>query len=167
MSEEMVNTDQEQRQLAYFVGGEYQRYLTKWAPMLHGQAKRAGWNWAGFFLGGLWMGYRKMYGATIAYYAALIVLLALDEVVGGSALTSVVGLGVGVAIGLYGNAWYLKHAQTKIAEVRSQGGDDETQLRELTRLGGTSMAATLGLALLYLLGVGLVFGAYATFGSAY
>lgn len=167
MSEELLDSHAEQRQLAYFAGDKYQYYLDKWGPMLRGESTRAGWNWAAFFLGAGWLGYRKMYGATIAYYAVFVVLFAMDEMLDVDTMSTIVSLALAIVFGLYGNAWYLKHARAKIAEVRSRGGDDDTQLRDITAQGGTSLAGTLGLMFLYLLGMGLVYGAYATFGSAY
>lgn len=101
-----------------FVGKNYEYYKRKWVfAKMSGALK--GFNVAAFFLGVVWMVYRKMY-----MYAAIVFgLLVLDAVVEsflplpesiGKGLT----WGVYAAFGLLGNYMYKTYVDKKLAKLR-------------------------------------------------
>jgi hypothetical protein len=157
--------DPETRELRAFVGSKADSYLSNWASMRR-RSGSSGFNLAAFFLSGLWLPYRKMYKATGIFFGVIIVESILEQVVFVDflnkpevprALANIVGLVVAVVCGAYGNRWYLSHAKKIIAEVRLQGLDDESFLKELARRGGTSLLASLGVVFLFIVStVGLV-----------
>ena len=55
-------------------------YLRNWAPLLQGGTGRAGFNWAAFFLSGLWLAYRKMYKVTLILFVIIIVETVLPAI---------------------------------------------------------------------------------------
>lgn len=144
-------------ELRAFVGRKADYYLRKWAPRLNDSSAEAGMNWAAFFLTAFWLAYRKMYRATFIFYAVVIALAILQQVVfvgllGSEAVPPVVGavvnLMTAIVCGFFGNAWYLTHTQRAIATARSQGLEDEHLLFVLAQRGGTSLLAAFGLVFL-------------------
>lgn len=112
-----------------------------------------------FFLGVLWMLYRKMY-AVFAITALVLTLEQqlenwafpqLEKIPAWSVLLNLLTASV---VGFLANRWYLNHALDKIAEVQALDLPDEQTLAELRRRGGTSwlgpvvLLAAFGLALL-------------------
>ncbi len=81
------------------------------------------WNWSAFFLGFIWMLYRKMY-----LWALLAFLIALTPV--GFPLTM-------IAWGITGNYLYYLQARKKILDTKSQPISSSTA-RSLSELGGVN-----------------------------
>jgi hypothetical protein len=144
-------------ELRAFVGPKFDYYLRKWAPKLEDPSADCGMNWAAFFLSGFWFPYRKMYAATFILYGVSLALAIVQQVVfvaviGTATVPAGVGLIVNIAValvcGLYGNTWYLAHAQRKIAAAHAQGFQGDHLMYHLARTGGTSLAASLGIAFL-------------------
>ena len=151
--------------LRAFVGPSADRYLRKWSAVLSGSATNPGFNWAAFFLSGLWMGYRKMYRATLILYGILLVEMIVvtviaSVVVDGSELIDafdrIVNLAVAIICGGFGNRWYLAHATRAIAEERADGLEGEPLLHILSQRGGTNLLASLGFFGLFLVAVFVV-----------
>ena len=117
-----------------------------------------------FFLGVLWMLYRKMYAVFVI--TALVLTLEqqletwffpqLEKVPAWSVLLNLLTASV---IGFLANRWYLNHALDKIAEVQALGLPDEQTLAELRRRGGTSWLGPV--VLLGFIVLGLLAGAMA------
>jgi hypothetical protein len=156
----------EEQQLRAFVGSRADYYLQKWAPLQTARGHRTGFNWAAFFLSGLWLPYRKMYKVATVFFAIILVESVAEEVlfVGilGKAetpagLSNAVGLLVSIICGAYGNRWYLLHATKVISDIRAQGLDQEAMLEALSRRGGTSLGASLGLFFLFMVVMFAVF----------
>ncbi|MGK2882406.1 MAG: DUF2628 domain-containing protein [Mycobacterium sp.] len=154
MTEELGETDAEQRYLAAFAGPNAAYYLRKWAPFQLRQTKRAGFNWAAFFLSAPWLAYRKMYREAAVLWGVIIVLLLLDDVVAiafsASTWTDIVSLAVSLVCGVYGNRWYLNHSEVAVARARHEGHSGEALTNVLSQRGGTSLLAVfamLGLAM--------------------
>lgn len=140
-------------ELRVFVGGKANYYLQKWAPRLQDPQAEVGMNWAAFFLTAMWMCYRKMYRVAFIFYGVTTLVVVAQYVVfvtvmGLPAIPAGVGLignvAAAVICGLYGNAWYLAHAERLIAEARAQGSDEHYLGHVLARRGGTSLLAALG-----------------------
>src|SRR5437764_14418267 len=68
-------------ELRAFVGSNASYYLRRWCPTMEGGGAGMGFNWAAFFLSGLWLPYRKMYLATAVLFGILVVTTILEEVV--------------------------------------------------------------------------------------
>jgi hypothetical protein len=145
-----VHDDALRAQLRAFVGRKADSYLGKWAPTLANPRRKPGFNFAAFFLSGLWMGYRKMYKAALIFYAALLfatIVFAVweasfPETSGAAVLDRMISFGVALLCGFAGNSWYLAHAKRVIAQARSEGLEGEPLLRALSKRGGTSLLAS-------------------------
>ena len=148
----------EAQQLRAFVGQKADYYLKQWAGLRRGTGQGPGFNWAAFFLSGLWLPYRKMYGITAIFYGGLLALTIVEEVLfvgilGRAEVPSgmnFVGLAVSLICGAYGNRWYLAHARKTIAEARGRGLDPYAVSAFAADRGGTSLGASVGLFLLFL-----------------
>lgn len=139
--------DAEEPLLRAFVGPKADYYLGKWRPSQAGPEHSTGFNWAAFLLSGLWLPYRKMYTITLILLGIILVESVAEEVLFVGilgepepplVLSRVIGLGVAVLCGAYGNRWYLAHARKAIAEVRAQGFDQQATHDRLAKRGGTS-----------------------------
>lgn len=145
-----------EQEIGAFVGPRAGYYLGKWWSALESGSNAGnttGFNWAAFLLSGLWLPYRKMYRATATFFGFVLLEMIFEDVVYVSilgrpeapgSLGSALGMIAGFICGGFGNAWYLSHTQKTVAEVRSQGLEEEACLQELARRGGTSMASAFG-----------------------
>ena len=161
-------SDLTEQEVRAFVGVKADYYLKKWWPALAGTESTgnvAGFNWAAFFLSGLWLPYRKMYRATAILFGVILLETLFEEVVyvgmlgkseAPGSLGRFVGLIVALVCGGFGNAWYLSHAQKKINILRSKGLSEEAYSLALAKQGGASVAAALGSFLLLILGAALI-----------
>ena len=158
--------DSQVTELRAFVGPNAEYYLKKWAPILHGPGGGAGMNWAAFFLSGFWFQYRKMYKLTLILYAfvlfesmveRVVFVDILGEAVAPDGLNRVVTLLLAAICGKYGNRWYLSHANKQIAQSRAGGLENEALWPALSKRGGTNLAASLGMFVLFLATVFAVF----------
>ena len=149
----------ESRQLSALVGSNAYYYLDNWTPLLRGWSRSAGFNWAAFFLSGIWLPYRKMYKATVLFYVIIIVESIVEEMVfvgilgrpeTSAALERVVGLVAAIICGAYGNRWYLSHARAVVSELSGAGLRDDALMQMLSKRGGTSVAASLGMFVLFI-----------------
>lgn len=128
-----------------FVGKNADYYQNKWLKSKNGGSM--GFNPAAFFLGVMWLIYRKMY-----LYALIVAgLLILDMVIEsyyplpaafGQALTwAIAGI-----FGSLGNAWYKTHTDKKIAVITATFPPDQVSA-ELARQGGVNPAAAWGIGI--------------------
>jgi hypothetical protein len=152
-------TDQE---VGAFVGRNVDYYLKKWRSVLEGTGNAGnatGFNWAAFFLSGLWLPYRKMYRAAAIFFGVILLETLLEEIVYvgflgkpevPGALGRFVSLIAGLVCGGFANAWYLSHTQEAITELRSQGLPEDAYLQALAKRGGTNMAASLGFMIIFI-----------------
>ena len=149
--------DQQKRELRTFVGPRNHYYLKRWAPALWGSGKMSGFNIGAFFFAGIWLAYRKMYGAATVLLVIILVesileewlfiRLGFNEVPSG--ITSLVGISVMVILGALGDRWYLSHTRKVVAKVRAEVGEDSHRLLStLSRRGGTSIGAALAFVVL-------------------
>lgn len=152
--------DTEEQTFRTFVGPKSDYYLDKWRPLDSDQGRNTGFNWAAFFLSGLWLPYRKMYAVTAILYGIILVETVAEEVVfveilgrleAPAALTRAIGLLVSIVCGAYGNQWYRSHARKVIADVQRQGFEQGAMLEVLSRRGGTSLGAPFAAFFLFIL----------------
>lgn len=154
-----------EQELRAFVRRNADFYLRAWAPALTGSGRITRVNIAAFFFPAFWLGYRKMYAifcilafVVIAEYLAeffiFVAILGLDEPPWATSI--VFGLIAAVICGVCGNQWYLSYARRAMARVRAKGLDEAAYLRELSRIGGTSILAPLLLLLSFCISFSVV-----------
>jgi hypothetical protein len=145
------------QELAAFVGRKANYYLAKWNIAEQSIPRSTGFNWAAFFLTGLWLPYRKMYRATAILWGIIVLESILEEFVWvgmlgrpepSSGWDAATGLVIAIFCGNFANGWYLSHARRAIAEVRASGLAGDEYLQALARRGGTNMLAALGVLVL-------------------
>jgi hypothetical protein len=146
-----------EEELRAFVGTNAQSYVGDWMSVLEGRKKRPAFNAIAFLFAGLWLPYRKLYGATAVFLGILLVVNLLEMVVEMTTQPSparqavIASLGWGVAIvgwficGFAANRWYLSRAIRVINDVRSRHFDEEEHLKQIAKRGGTSIGSSLGI----------------------
>jgi hypothetical protein len=159
----MAITPTEQEVRAY-VGSNADYYLRGWRPALTGEGRASGFNIAAFILSFLWLGYRKMYMAVLILYGIILAAFVLERLLFVAFLKmpdSPLGMNllawiVASAVGGGGNRLYLAQARRVIREVRSQGLQEEAHLKTLSSRGGTSLGASVGLFVLFVVAAGML-----------
>ncbi len=158
--------DETEEEVRAFVGPRADYYIKKW--WLDPDRRTgigAGINWAALFLSGLWLPYRKMYRETLIFFGVILLETLLEDIVyvgflgrpeAPGTLGRFVGLVAGIVCGGFGNEWYQSHAQKTIGKLRSQGLPEAAYIEALTKSGGTSIAASLGFFVLFILAMGVV-----------
>lgn len=166
-TESSAADSRDEAHLRLLAGKKADYYLTQWEERLRGRSNRCGFNKAAFFLAGLWVGYRKMYGVAFILWLAV----ALEAVVSDVVFVEILGredaptwydrlgtLFVAWLCGYFGNRWYFLHCQRKLEKARGRGlveGDGlEVALRSE---GGTSVLSSI---VVTLLGFGMAFGVF-------
>jgi hypothetical protein len=153
LSETLTSTEPTETEIRAAVGPNVEYYARKWLATEGG-----GFNWAAFFLAGLWLPFRKMYWATAILYSFVIAESLAEELLfvewlGLPETPRVLERGLSMAIcglcGALGNRWYRTHVRDLIANVRAQVPDETARAAELTRRGGTSLLAALGWSVLF------------------
>lgn len=97
------------------------------------------WNFAAFFVSGLWALYRKMYTivlATIGIVIAWEVIAAALRLEG--LLYSLFYLILWIAYGVYGNSLYHRHAVKQIAKARPNSGEALATQLQVQSIGGVN-----------------------------
>jgi Protein of unknown function (DUF2628) len=168
----------DRQEVEAFVGRNAAYYLKRWGlppiretgydqdvPDIQLPQPKTGFNWAAFFLSGLWLPYRKMYVPTLIFFGFILVETVLEEIlfVGilrkpepPPALGQMVGLIAAAVCGSCGNQWYLSHARKAIADVRSQDLPEEEHLHLLSQRGGTNMLAAIGFFVMFIAAIFVV-----------
>lgn len=122
---------------AIFVGAKYQAYYQKQFEKITPKKQYAGFNIAAFFLGVIWLFYRKMYSYGFMAIALIFVIGVIETLLGIEGSGSTIGLSV--AFGMFGNTLYKYHVDKQIGKIRLLGTGD---LRaELENRGGTNFVA--------------------------
>ena len=128
-----------------FIGKNTDFYFHQWGFRDGIVTKETSWNWAAFFLGIFWLGYRKMYhyifmflGIFLAMEIFLLLLNVNDAFL--QAMNRAVGIGIAVTLGLFGNYFYYLHARRKIQQLQMT---KQLNKHTLTKAGGTSGAGVL------------------------
>jgi hypothetical protein len=152
-------------ELRAFIGRRADYYLKKWGPMIRGNGIATGMNWAALFFSGFWLPYRKMFRATAILYGFVFVESIVEEVLSVGFLgyqdvprqvDLIVNLAVAFVCGTYGNRWYFSHAKQIISQVRAERSANEDLLEHLSKRGGTSFLAAVGLFLCFIAAMALL-----------
>ena len=137
-----------------FVGKNYDYYQRKWA-LTNTSVSIKSFNVAAFFLGIVWMIYRKMY----LYAAIVTTFLVADAIIetyyplpeaAGKALT----WGVYIAFGLLANLMYKTHVDKKLKDISANFPPEQVNA-ELAKQGGVNLAGAWAFGVLLILIVGL------------
>jgi hypothetical protein len=129
-----------------FVGKNYDYYINKWNK-LENKKSKISWNWAAFFLGPFWFGYRKMY-IPVLFIAVMYFILDLflyiiqyqftEETYYFDPIENLLLLPLSIFVSLFGNYYYLKHTDRNIEKVNLQPLNPEQKRTWLKRKGGSS-----------------------------
>ncbi len=126
-------------------------YYDQKFAMMNMSGSSVAWNWASFFLGAYWMVYRKMYLNTLFLWLINIGigLIGMIPVVGWI-ISGILGIGLWVCMGLFGNVIYKKHVEKIYEECRNLSYDHRKQ--ECVTKGGTSGGAVVIYILIVIFG---------------
>lgn len=115
--------------LRNFASNDY--YIEAWQKNLR-------WNWGAFWLGLIFLLYRKMYLAFIIFLVANIFVLIVTSSVNLSTLEFRVlfMLLLNVPLAFFINEIYLKHAETKIEKIVKNHNDEKLQDYHIRKAGG-------------------------------
>ena len=141
--------ESENAALSTFVGDKYSSYYEKKWQLNSGQLK--GFNVAAFFLGVVWLIYRKMY----IYALIFIMLIGLDIWIETyyplpDSVGSAINIAIATTFGILGNTLYKTHAEKKVKEILSATSAADLQL-ELNKKGGTNLAGAIAFGTIILL----------------
>ena len=133
-----------------FIGSHADYYLEKWQRIGSAQNVRS-WNNAACFFNVFWLAYRKMYRQACIFTAIMLGTTAAEIVLKISAgpLDLFINLICALVCGYWGNYWYQKHTERKIAELKGSGFQEKELLLTMSQAGGTTLLASLGLALFF------------------
>jgi hypothetical protein len=146
-----------------FVGKNYDFYINKWNK-LENKDSKISWNWASFFLGPFWFGYRKMYipvlliGGTyflVDLFFYLIHFQFAEDNYFVDPVQNLVLFPLFIILGFFGNYIYLKHANRYIDQVNLKPFDNDQKKTWLKSKGGTSWFGVL-FTILFVLFYGIV-----------
>lgn len=140
----------DEEKLRLFVGKKKEDYyIKKWIDAENPMVK-SGFNWAAFWIAPFWLGYRKMYKWVLIYFAICLGIDCLNYFFIHSSSSFHIGTAFGVAIGIYGNSFYLKFARENItnAEKRYESALEQTSF--LKKKGGTTKSGIAFVLLIFL-----------------
>ena len=151
----VASVNQLEQDRALFVGAKYESYYQAQFEKITPKKQYAGFNIAAFFLGVVWLFYRKMY--SYGFMAiGLIVVIGMVEIIL-AIESSGANIGLAVAFGMFGNTLYKHHVDQQIAKIHQLGsGSVHT---ELENRGGTNLIAG---SILLVIWLGLVVWAIST-----
>jgi len=160
-----------EQEVTAYVREKADYYLKKWQPILLGQGHWAGFNWAAFFLTGLWLAYRKMFKGAFIFYGIMLIVPFLtsfytfytfaflgkpEPPVALDTFEALPDLVAGIICGTFGNIWYLSHTRKAVNKIRTQGLQDEAYFQSLSKSGRTSPGKSFGFFILFILGLTVI-----------
>ena len=133
----VASVNQLEQDRTLFVGAKYESYYQAQFEKITPKKQYAGFNIAAFFLGVVWLFYRKIY--SYGFMAiGLIVVIGMVEILL-VIESSGANIGLAVAFGMFGNTLYKHHVDQQIAKIHQLGsGSVHT---ELENRGGTNLIA--------------------------
>jgi hypothetical protein len=123
--------------VAQFIGPNVHKFIGVMKRMRDKDASyRKGvvsWCWPAFWLGPVWMLYRKMWVAAAAFFILNLVLTYLFK--------NSSGLLFNLIMGMWGKALYVGHAARAVEEIEANAVTPMDRINDMSRLGGVSSAA--------------------------
>lgn len=133
----VASVNQLEQDRALFIGVKYESYYQAQFEKITPRKQYAGFNIAAFFLGVVWLFYRKIY--SYGFMAiGLIVVIGMVEILLGIE-SSGANIGLAVAFGMFGKILYKHHVDQQIAKIRQFGNSNVNT--ELENRGGTNIVA--------------------------
>jgi len=107
---------------------------------IEGWQKKSKWNWGAFWLGGIFLLYRKMYLAFIIFLAANIFMLIITSSVNLSTIEfrALFMLLLNAPLAFFINEIYLRHAEKKIEKIVKGNPDEKLRDYHIAKTGGSS-----------------------------
>lgn len=145
------------------VGPKADYYLTKWANT-GSDEKMLGFNWPAFFLGPIWMLYRKMYRLAGMFIALIVAIELLERAIAFAmhseefpqSIDRALGIGIAIVVARFATYWYLGETRRRYQSLQANGALSDATASEA---GGVSRFAVF----LGVLGTVLVVGTSAYF----
>ena len=135
--EHVPSVNQLEQDRALFVGAKYESYYQAQFEKITPKKQYAGFNIAAFFLGVVWLFYRKMYSYGFMAIGLIVAIGMVEILLGIESFGANIGLAV--AFGMFGNTLYKHHVDQQIAKVRQFGNSNVNT--ELENRGGTNIVA--------------------------
>lgn len=140
--------DQQDQYKAWFIGEKFQNYYKKHFDQITLKKGMSGFNIAAFFLGAVWLFYRKMYAYGLFYIAFMLlssvmsIMLDLSESVDRG-----ISIGIAVGMGMSGNGLYKYFVEKKIKYL-NQTTEPSNIENILKQQGGTNIWLALAILLI-------------------
>lgn len=125
--------DVDDQRKALFVGAKYQTYYKEKFDLITPKKQMAGFNIAAFFLGIMWLFYRKMYAYGFIAIGLTFVVGIIETMIGITGTGS--SIAFAVVFGLMGNTLYKYFVDKKISTINSN--------EDIEKAGGTNIWAAL------------------------
>ncbi len=139
---------QKENLYAAFVGEKYQSFYREKFEGLEAPKPKGGFNIAAFFLGAIWLFYRKMYAYGFAYIGFVIVSGIVTAMLNVSeSVDRAISIGFAVTMGLCGNGLYKHFIDKKIKE-------NNLSAEQAQAMGGTNPIAAWSLFIFIILLIG-------------
>ena len=133
----VASVNQPEQDRALFVGLKYESYYQAQFEKITPKKQYAGFNIAAFFLGVVWLFYRKMYSYGFMAIGLIVAIVIVEILLGIE--SSGANIGLAVAFGMFGNTLYRHHVDQQIAKTRQLGSGSVNT--ELENRGGTNIVA--------------------------
>jgi hypothetical protein len=128
--ESSVNQVFSKERLMLFIQDDADFYMKAW------QTNKL-WNWASFFLGILWMLFRKMYLYSFIFLISFHAIFYLFRY--NLMLRVILVVVTWILLGIFGNALYKHHVERKILKIVTKTSDINAQNVMLHKAGGISL----------------------------
>ncbi len=142
--------------LATFVGPDNTGYYMQKYSEMNMSNSKASWNWAAFLIAAPWMLYRKMYNNALIFFGCFLFM---------SFLLPYFSIALPILSGIFGNHFYFKFAEKKLKNT-SIIYDYKNNIF-ISKQGGTSLGAALGITLAFMSIEFLIFVFIFTVGYGY
>ncbi|MEJ5173293.1 MAG: DUF2628 domain-containing protein [Hydrogenothermaceae bacterium] len=139
-----------------FVGKNGDYYIQKWEELSLSNSKIS-WNWAAFFFGLFWLGYRKMYPHAFGLMIFSLILQYVQKVVNTDpVVVALTNLSISIILGMFGNYLYYEYTKSKIQEIQTKFADENTRDLEIVRNGGESLSTAIAVGLMYIIASSMI-----------
>ena len=135
----VASVNQLEQDCTLFIGAKYESYYQAQFEKIIPKKQYAGLNIATFFLGVVWLFFRKMYSYGFMVIGLIVAIGMVEILLGIESSSSNIGLAV--AFGMFGNTLYKHHVDKQIAQIRQFGNSNVNT--ELENRGGTNRIAGL------------------------
>ncbi|GAB5387310.1 MAG: hypothetical protein Alpg2KO_02780 [Alphaproteobacteria bacterium] len=142
-------SDEEWEDLQRFIGSDAVNFAGKWNNELG--RRRLGWNMLAFLFGEFWLLYRRMFISSLIFL--LVTSFGASVLLGAGA--SPIGVliyifGLRIALAMEADGYYFAHSLLQVRMIREAPLSPEQKEMVMNGLGGTSMIAVGGMAMIVL-----------------